>query len=210
MLFFGGVVAIDLLGERPTLEPYQGRHVPNMPNLRGMGLEYVVAGRRALPPHKGAWVYELQHDGDEDDEDDEDCLDEGLLQACEILRPKNAKFFAAVKRIVGFAPAVVITIDPAAWEMSAIAAEVLAEALDGAMYCDGLVDQHGLEYEPAEPAEPVTTIAELEARLIAAYEDPKPYFARRAARHAARQAEPAALDPAAAAQRAKDWDWSGV
>ncbi|MFP2927208.1 hypothetical protein ACLESO_18825 [Pyxidicoccus sp. 3LG] len=66
-----------------------------------------------------------------------------------------------------------------------------------------LTHRHGLEYVPAEPAEAVTTIEELEARLMAAYEDPKPYSLRRAAR----QAEADALDPAAAAQRDKDWDW---
>jgi hypothetical protein len=167
-----------------------------MPIVRGMGLEYVIAGRRALPPHEGAWVYELQHDEDEDDDEDDDDdddhehrdrPDEGQLQACEILPRKNARFFAAVKRIVGFVPAVIITIDPAAWEMSTIAAKVLAEALDGVMYCDGLVDQHGLDYVPAEPAEAVATIDELEARLVA-YEDPKPYST--AGRPARRRARP--------------------
>ncbi|WPB82165.1 hypothetical protein KYC5002_24000 [Archangium violaceum] len=155
-----------------------------------MSFEYVIAGRRALPPHEGAWVYYLEHDedGDEDDEDEEyrDRFDEGSLESCEILPKGNDEYFAEVERLVGFVPAVVITIDPAAWEVSTLVAEVLAEALDGVMYCDALVDKYGLEYVPTAAAPAVTTIDELEARIFAAYEDPEPYLTRRAERQAAR------------------------
>jgi hypothetical protein len=148
-----------------------------------MGLEYVIAGRRALPPHEGAWVYNLEHDEDEDEDGEfRNRFDEGSLQSCELLPKGNDEFFAEIERRVGFVPAVVITIDPAAWEVSTLVAEVLAEALDGVMYCDGLVDEFGLEYVPTAAASAVSTIDELEARIFAAYENPKPYVTRRAER----------------------------
>jgi hypothetical protein len=179
-----------------------------------MGFEYVIAGRRALPPHEAPWVYELEQDVDDEDEDEDEELkkrfDEGSLQACEILPENNEKFFAAVERLVGFVPAVVITIDPAAWEASTMVAEVLADALDGVMYCDGLVNEHGLEYVPTAGASAVTTIDELEARIFASYEDPEPYFTRRAERQAARLAESNARDPVGAAKRAAESDWGDV
>ncbi|MCY1019269.1 hypothetical protein [Pyxidicoccus sp. MSG2] len=181
-----------------------------------MSFEYVIAGRRALPPHEGAWVYYLEHDEDEvEDEDGEEDefknrFDEGSLESCEILPKGNDEFFAEVERLVGFVPAVVITIDPAAWEVSTLVAEVLAEALDGVMYCDGLVNEFGLEYVPTAAASAVSTIDELEARIFAAYEDPKPYVTRRAERGAARQAEADARDPVGAAKRAAESDWGDV
>ncbi|WP_120642228.1 hypothetical protein [Corallococcus llansteffanensis] len=174
-----------------------------------MGFEYVIAGRRALPPHEAPWVYELEQAYEEDDEDEER-FDEGSLDACEILPENNEEFFAAVERLVGFVPAVVITIDPAAWEASTLVAEVLADALDGVMYCDGLVNEHGLEYVPTEGAPAATTIDELEARIFASYKDPEPYFTRRAARQAARLAEANARDPVGAAKRAAESDWGDV
>ncbi len=176
-----------------------------------MSLEYVVAGRRRLPHGPRPWTFEL--DGTEDELDDHaaELLDEGAFFLGEIVEAGNEDFFSWLTSVVGFKPRSVVSIDPAAWDMSRIAAEVLADSLDGVSFVDGLVDEHGLEYVSRQGVG-ADSLEELEARIVAAYHDPQPFLDRWAEVSAAAQAAREANDPEyrQAIRYANDWsDVSG-
>ncbi len=178
-----------------------------------MALEYVVAGRRSLPGMfrlaRWSWVFSIDCSDDEAEEDDDaPSWGEGSFELDEIRRNDGADFYTFVKRHAGFEPRSVITIRKAGWELSRAAAEVVAAALDGVMFVDGLVEEHGVEQPPATP--PAQSIEELQARIEAAARAPAAFFERweQAARRA--QEEHDRLHPEDAELRSRENDWSDV
>ena len=170
-----------------------------------MAAEYVIAGRRPLPG-EGTWVWYFDLE-DEDDDDDVVAFEGGGFELCAIERSGNDDFFAWVEKRAGFAPESVVTIRKAGWEFSRAAAEVVAAALDGVYFIDVVEDA----LEPAvAPTAPATSTAELEARIEAASREPAKIFARWAAEEAAAQEEHDRKNPADAARRKNENDWSDI
>ncbi len=179
-----------------------------------MALEYIVAGRRSLPapPHARPWSWTFAVDDDEDDEastnGDEVSFDEGSFELEEIRSEGNDDFYSFVEKHSGFAPRSVITIRKAGWDFSRAAAEVLAAALDGVLFVDGLVEEHGVERVPA--ADPAHSIDVLQARIEAASREPRRFFERWAAAEARAREEHDRRHPEDADRRARENDWSDL
>lgn len=178
-----------------------------------MSFEYVVVGRRPLPSGTRPWTFELDSDeldeGDSEEELDERVLDDGSLELYELEADGNEEYFAQLSALVGFTPRTVITIDPAAWDMSQIAAEVLADSLHGVSFVDGLVDDEGLAYV-AKERQAAASLDELEGRILAAYRHPDPFVTRWQQEEAAAQAAREAADPEYRETIRYANDWSDV
>lgn len=180
-----------------------------------MALEYVVAGRRPLPGllrfRAWSWTFELQDTRDEDDEDydhDAPMFDDGAFELVEIRPAGNAEYYAFVEKHAGFTPRSVLTIRTAGWDFSRAAAEVLAGALDGVLFVDGLVAEHGIEQVAA--TNPAKSVEELQSRIEAASREPATFFDRWAAAGAHAQAEHDRRNPEDAARRKRENDWSDL
>ncbi len=176
-----------------------------------MALEYVVAGRRSLPGivrlRPWSWVFSIDNEDVEDD-DDAPIWDEGSFELDEIRRKGSAEFYAFVEKHAGFAPKSVVTIRKAGWEFSRAAAEVLAAALDGVLFVDGLVEDEGVERPPATP--PAKSIDELQQRIEAASREAAAFFARWEEADRRAREEHDRLHPEDAELRRRENDWSDV
>lgn len=171
-----------------------------------MALEYIVAGRRSLPGYRikpWTWVFEIDCD-----DDDAMVFDEGSFELAEVRRRGNTDFYAFVEKHVGYAPKSVLTIRKAGWEFSRAAAEVLAAALDGVLFVDGLVDEQGIETVMA--TQPAKSIRELEERVEAASRDAETFFLRWEVDAAKAQADHDRLHPSDAVRRGRENDWSDL
>lgn len=183
-----------------------------------MALEYVVAGRRALPGgffrlRTWTFAFALEDERSEDDEDydyDAPMFDDGSLELCEIRRRGNGDFYAFVEKHAGFTPQSVVTIRKAGWDFSRAAAEVLAAALDGVYFVDGTVEELGLEGAAIAATEPASSVAELEARIAAASREPARFFERWAEADRQAREEHDRRNPEDAKRRRKENDWSDL
>ncbi|NUO52803.1 MAG: hypothetical protein HOV80_28490 [Polyangiaceae bacterium] len=113
-----------------------------------------------------------------------------------------------MEKHAGFAPKSVVTIRKAGWEFSGAAAEVLAAALDGVMFVDGLVEKSGVSRPPVSA--PAKSIEELQERIEAASREPAAFFARWEEAGRKAQEEHDRLHPEDAELRKKENDWSDM
>lgn len=183
-----------------------------------MAIEYVIAGRRPLPKGREdrPWSTVIEHLQDEDEDgDDEDDLDDDSEYSydegsCEIAEMSTApgEYLDFVAQRAGFVPTTIVSIAPAGFEFSEAAADLIAAAIDGVYFLDAVPD-HG-PYPPLLMAEPPRTLEELEQRLGEALHAPREFLMAREARNRADAAEAARRDPAAAARRRADNDWSDM
>lgn len=152
-----------------------------------MGSEFVIAGRRELPPRAQPWVLELENE-------------EGGIEVYEAAARYKAvgDFFKDVQDTVGWMPRSVVLVRQA-WELGQVAAEELASALEGAVFCD--VDGE-VFFDAAGKATPAASIQDLNHRLRHAFNHPEPFFKRWVEEEKRRLAN----DPAAASAS----DWSDV
>ena len=144
-----------------------------------MAYEYVVAGRRSFPKQAkeqwSRWMAQGEEDEEEEDEEDDDeTWDEGSCSIDQMI-VEPGEYFDFVSRRAGFAPTSIVAISPAAFEFSECAANVIAAALDGVYFCDAIPDDGPTA--PLAKAEPVSSAAELEARLDTAFAKPAAFFA---------------------------------
>lgn len=157
-----------------------------------MAAEFVIAGRTALPAGDEPWELELLND------------EGGVI----VYTPSSgdAAYTAHVARIVGFAPVSIVMVRKA-WDCGQVVAELIAEAVDGAMFCDVdnavLFDAHS---DPRRSPVAYPSRGALEAKLRYAFRHPEPYFARwdqavRASFHVQLQRDP---------KLASDNDWSEI
>jgi len=116
----------------------------------------------------------MAQDDDQDEDDEAETWDEGSCSIDQMV-VEPGEYFEFVARRAGFAPASIVAISPAAFEFSECAANVIAAALDGVYFCDAIPDDRPTE--PLARAEPVSSPAELEARLDTAFAEPATFFA---------------------------------
>ncbi len=147
-----------------------------------MAAEFIVAGRRALPPRSKAWSLELRSEAGSVEvyERDEDFGS---------ARPGGSE----VSDTAGWVPVCVVRVRKA-WDNAQVVAEVIAQAVEGAVFSDAewevIFDARGQHAQPA-------SLQALESALQAAFDNAEPYFERWA------REELAAREPDAEAD-----DWS--
>jgi hypothetical protein len=151
-----------------------------------MAAEFVIAGRRELPGGDAPWQLRLESD-------------EGSIV---VYTPQSDDYRAHVARVVGFEPRTIVMVRKA-WDCAQVVAEVLAEAIDGYVYCDFGND---LVFDAAGTHVPYGSRDELAAAMRAAFCNPAPYFERWEQAAKAAFSERLKLDPVLAAEN----DWSEI
>jgi hypothetical protein len=130
-----------------------------------MAAEFVVAGRRELPPGTVHWEFVLQSS-------------EGGVWVYESGVAYDAAGQASVKAqaaaVVGWEPRSVVLVRKA-WDLAQVVAEELATVVDGAVFCD--VDNE-VFFDARGTIVPVDSRDELEKRLANAFNNPQPFFDR--------------------------------
>ncbi len=158
------------------------------------------------------WTFELTHDPEYDEDMDDDVIDENVLDegSLEIYEPDSddVNFLADSARVAGFRPASILIIRPAGWDMSLIAAEVIAQALDGLVYFYSYdSDDAHREFDTnGNAGPPVTSLEELAQRIMTAYKNPRPYLERWAKQGEETFQQSLATDPSVAEGN----DWSDI
>jgi hypothetical protein len=146
-----------------------------------MPAEFIVVGRRALPPGEKPWELVVRSAEGTAELDEAAARYEGA---------GLASVFEHAAGIVGWLPRSLVFVRKA-WDLAQVAAEELALALDGAVFCD--VDGAVL-FEARGAGEPVASRQELAARLQQAFDHPQPFFERWRREEREREAQVAAAN----------------
>lgn len=152
-----------------------------------MAAEFVIAGRHALPDD-APWELEMDND------------DGGIV----VYTPEKGdeEYRAYVRRIVGFDPASIMIVRKA-WDCAQVVAEVIAEAVEGCVFCDF---DNGIVHDAKGHHVSCSTRKDLERKMKHAFAHPEPYFRRWEKEERASFTKRIEEDPKLAAEN----DWSDV